>query len=141
MEVNDTSPLMVWQTKTGKVLYRFMGENGGVTAIAMHPNGKEMASGNYHPNYDYTFGSSIKIWDLEKGILRQTLRPGLPDEQHQIYEGEFRIHSPRESSIRTLLYSREGRSLLSGSYGFTPWLWNLKTGKIEKVFRHKGCKP
>ena len=123
MEISSgvfSSPLMVWEVTTGKVRYRFMENNDIVTTIAMHPNRKEMASGNDEHNQ----GTSIKIWDLEKGTLLQTLRPSLTKE-HKLIEENYATPSPRESLIRASRYNKNGQALLSGSYDFTPWLWNL----------------
>jgi WD40 repeat protein len=100
----------VWDWATGQQVRTLTGHSHWVTALAISPNGRTLASGS--------LDGTIHLWDLPSGTLRATL---------------FARH------VTTLAFSPDGSTLASGSRlistvapkTFHPLqLWNVATGEL-----------
>jgi len=92
-----------------KTLNGYIGE---VNAIALTPDGQTLASGSL---------STIKIWNLKTGELRNNIRDA------------------HAGKITTLAISPNGEILVSGSADKTIKIWDLKTSKLLKdIPAHEG---
>ena len=79
-------------------------------ALAFSPDGRDLAvGGNAKPNY-------IQIWDWQGGQVVKSL-PG------------------HGNAVLSLVYSRDGKQLLSGSYDNTAQIWNVASGTNRLVGR------
>jgi RNA polymerase sigma factor (sigma-70 family) len=123
--VGPTSPdgppaaglVTVWNVATGEILHTLEGHGGVVRAVAMAPNGKIFASGNFGP-------AEVRLWDIATGKLIWAIKAGklevlsltfAPDGKTLIYcdhEGVFEINvltgkTTRAITRTTLMPGRE----------------------------------
>jgi WD40 repeat protein len=84
-----------------KTLYS---HTGGVNAVAISPDGQELASGSVD--------KTVKIWDLRTGELLLTL-------------------SGHTSEVWAIAISPDGKTLASGSGDRTIKLWDMATGELR----------
>ncbi len=59
------SNLLIWNAKTGKVLYKLTGQTGSVNCCSFSPDGKRLVSGNEN--------GSVRIWGMDDGDLLQLI--------------------------------------------------------------------
>ncbi|MBD2128702.1 serine/threonine protein kinase [Microcoleus sp. ZQ-A2] len=85
------------------------GDSNSLSPVAISPDGKTLASGSED--------GTIKLWDLQTGKLRNTLKgPPSPDK--------------RSKSVRAIAFSPDGKTLASGGEDNGIKVWNLGTGKL-----------
>ena len=113
-----------------RVIRRFEGHKGPVSAVAVAPDGKRILSASGWPQGDRT----IRLWDVATG---SELRRFLSDET----DPGPRTRGPREApgEVRAIAFTPDGKQALSGSTGGILQLWDLETGKeIRRFLGHKG---
>ncbi len=100
----------VWDADSGKEVEEPIDSGADyVFALAFSPDGTKLAIGtNDQPNY-------LKIRDLQTGETRQL--PG------------------HTNTIVSVVYSKDGRKLLTSSYDGTARLWDLTTGRVLQSLR------
>jgi WD40 repeat protein/uncharacterized caspase-like protein len=98
-------------TASGRVLHSFQDSNG-IWATALSPDGTRVAVGTFG-----TLGTdkSVKLWDATTGRLVRRL------------EGHAQ-------GVRSIVFSPDGASLLSGSDDATIKHWNVATGQLLRTF-------
>jgi serine/threonine protein kinase len=87
-------------------LHTLAGHSNAIATIAIHPNGRSVASGGYD--------TSIKIWHVGTGALISSL-------------------SGHHQPVMCLAFSREGSQLISGSVDDTIKVWNLHTELLQYI--------
>lgn len=106
---SNHATIEVWSLTTGQRIRSLRGHSQWVTALAISPNGKTLASGS--------LDGTINIWDLQSGILQATLFT---------------------DGVTVLAFSPDGSTLASGSRlinpaqtsGFSPiQIWDMSTGR------------
>src|SRR5579884_2622638 len=90
----------VWELATGKLQHEFPGHYDETRAVALSPDGKNLATAD---------GSTIRFWDLDAGRQVRQLKSPL-------------------GAIEGLAFSADGKTLASGHAGQTVLLWDLTTG-------------
>ncbi len=90
----------MWDVQSGTCVRIFPGHNGPVTAIAISPEGKTMASAGAD--------NIIRLWDLGSGNLMQSM-------------------VGHEGTISSLEFSKNGGLLASGSEDDTVRIWNTQS--------------
>lgn len=106
--------VLVWSPSTGRLIWNHDGHASQVNAVAISPNGRQLASGSND--------MAIRLWDVRTGRLLKTL------------DG----HTVR---VLALAYSPDGRMLASGSAGHgAVKLWEVVwTGReIRTLGGHAG---
>jgi WD40 repeat protein len=97
-----TAKSIQWDAATGNKLRTLAGHNGGVTAIAFAPDGKQVATASS----DHT----AIIWDAATGTKIHALQG----------------HS---NGISSLAFGRDGKQLLTGGGDGATIIWNVADGK------------
>ncbi len=113
------SSVLSWDVATGSVLNRFEARNSYVSCLALSRDGKTLAVGYDHPSLpvgDGSDDSTIKLWDVARGVEERTLRG----------------HS---DAITSLAFSPDAAVLLSGSKDKTVKLWDVSGGKERRTLR------
>ena len=125
------SPVMVWDSDLENPIHELLGHEDPPAALAISLDGKQVATGGYD--------GTIRLWDIMEGKLVKTLKTKIPVGTSDLFESQRVIHP--NQPVRTLTFTSDGQYIVSGSYKFTPWLWDREKGKVVKVYRDKGCKP
>ncbi len=94
------------------------GHDGPVFAVAYSPDGKTAVSGS--------FDQSLILWDVATGEIIRQFGPDNPDTA-DVIEGHSHY-------VRTVAFSADGKTILSGSADTTMIWWNAETGAIIRVF-------
>ena len=122
-----------------------------VQAIAFSPDGRTLASSGYSANY------VIRLWDTDTGKLRNTIdgyeeildltfspdgtmlagNGGWPDFPIRLWSVATRqLHRTLLGFTRStsaLLFSEDGKTLISGSIDNSIRLWDVHTGELERL--------
>ncbi|AFZ21800.1 serine/threonine-protein kinase [Allocoleopsis franciscana] len=92
------------------------GDSNSFSPVAISPDGKTLASGSED--------GTIKLWDLQTGKLRNTLkRPPSSDK--------------RSKAVRAIAFSPDGKSLASGGEDNGIKVWNLDTKTLLHTLSEK----
>jgi WD40 repeat protein/predicted Ser/Thr protein kinase len=106
--------IKVWDAVTGKEETTLRGygyDNGWVPSISFSPDGKFIVSG---------WGNEIKIWNVSTGTEIMTLRG-------------------HDGPTMSVIFSKDGKNIVSGSMDNTIKVWDTATGKIVLTLRgHEG---
>jgi WD40 repeat protein len=134
---------MLWDARTGEVIYRLRGHLAGVRGVLFHPAGAWLASSSSD--------ATVKLWGVDSGREVQTfLKTGggpvafSPDGRWMASEradqkglidiwdvasGRLRFQLAGHShSIQCLAFSPDGTRLVSSSVDQTAKLWDMATG-------------
>lgn len=96
--------IKVWNLKPRKPYYTLTSFGNPSYALAIHPNGYLLASGNNK--------GEVEFWNLRTGERISTFKP------HQ-------------EAISNLIFSPDGKTIISGSYDHTIKIWDATTGKLK----------
>jgi hypothetical protein len=117
--------LRLWDTASGREVWRQQEAPGGVWCVAVSPDGQYALSslGMYEKGAGWVRGSdhAIRLWDLSTRKLVRT------------FEGHT-------DELRGLAFSPDGKYALSASLDGTARLWEVSTGKEVRRFEgHTGA--
>jgi WD40 repeat protein len=137
---DETGVIKVWELSTGLEKYAlrehfretvtpnartvqesFRREPVGISSVAIRRDSETFASGDLN--------GYIKIWDLKTGKLLRTLRTF-----RELGEGSAKSFT--YSSVESMIFSSDGRTLASGGSNNTVptfMVWNLSTGEVIRT--------
>ena len=108
-ELTEPGELLIWRIQTGELKHRLkhkanvqpVKDQGSVTGVAFHPNGKEIAIASSD--------GTVRVWDLNTETIQLTLKG-------------------HEKSVRRVTYSPDGTRLASAGRDQTVRIWDAKDG-------------
>lgn len=101
----------LWDTRTGSLLRTLRGHSTNIGALEFSPDGTRLASGEAPLGWQRGRGTyAIKLWDVASG-------------------GELQTIADVEYPLFGLMFSPDGKSLLSGGTAKVLDLWSLETGR------------
>ncbi|HEY1192354.1 MAG TPA: protein kinase [Gemmata sp.] len=146
----------VWDARTDKELLRLPhGGLGIVTSVAVHPNGRLIAT-LARKHWDPHAGGGVRLWDADTGALLQTwafpncdyrdsrltfspdgkrLAAGSPDGRVYLWDMTARrgaaVLEGHPGQVRDVAFSPDGKLLASCGHfaGGAVWVWDVATGK------------
>jgi WD40 repeat protein len=98
--------LILWDLETGRLVRRFVGHTGPVYGAAISPDGRWVAS--------VSRDQTMQLWDLATG--------------KELFRGPF------FASVRSIAFSKDGTSIVTGDDIGKISLWDSKTGKDRLWF-------
>jgi len=109
--------MRVWEAETGKQIGGFAGAIDSVRCMAVSPDGKLLAAGHFGKANG---PGTVRLWDIDQAV-------------------EVRIMEGHNLEITSVVFSPDGKTLLSSSYDKTLRLWDVGTGKeLKRLAGHLG---
>jgi WD40 repeat protein len=143
--------LHLWEVATGKVHRRFLGHTAPIERLALSPNGKVLASS--------CLGGTLRLWDTDTGKETRSLPidkghrvQGMqftPDSKHLAFNNRsdqgiqlvdvaggklIRAFKGHKDNVDELVFTADGKTLLSGGADHTIRAWDVASGKEQRRF-------
>lgn len=142
--------MKLWEVETGREIRTFTGHKGGVSLVAISPDGRQILSASNDPV------TSLKLWDFstgrEKGsidnvgnirslaispngkraLIGGKISPWLMDLTTGTRMITFKGHT---GGVESVAFSPDGEYALSGSWDDTMKLWDVATGREIRTFK------
>ncbi|VTR97370.1 WD40 repeat domain-containing protein [Tuwongella immobilis] len=119
----------IWDAEKGQVVKEIKAHLNAtmqpevVYGVAWSPDGKQVVSAS--------FDRSLKLWDVASGNLVR---------EFKAYDEKTNPKGHREA-IFAVVWTADGKSLISGSSDRTIRVWNVADGTVQREFVHPGLKP
>ena len=114
--------IILWDMETRDVIHTISEHEDDVWAVAFSPDGKILASGG---------GDKVSLWDVQTAELLQTFRRPIdreiPVDAPEELTGDVPTDLPANAT--SIVFSPDGKVLVSGSYDATIRLWDIATGE------------
>lgn len=103
---NVGNSVILYSTKTTKILHTLMGHSGAITSFAFSPDGQTFATASAD--------ETVRVWNVQTG------------QQLKVLQGS--------SAINAVAFSPDGNLLVTGSSDGTLTFWGVQSGKPLKSF-------
>ena len=118
--------VILWDLRTGDAIHTISEHEDDVWTVAFSPDGTQLASGG---------GDTVSLWDVATAELLQTFRRPLdivlPVDTPEELTGDVPTDLPANAT--SIVFSPDGKVLVSGSYDRTIRLWDIATGEQLKT--------
>jgi len=164
--LRDTAGVVdVWQLDTGTLRATYRGHSGGVTALAVSPDSKLLATGSLDKTvvlWDTATGQertrslmipAFVVWSVAFAPDGKTLAIATgPDDFRLRQPGDIKLWDVATETVRTTLrghsravtsivFSPDGRSLISGSADTTVRFWDTSTSREYGLLKGHQAAP
>jgi len=117
----DRGDVATWDAKTHKLIRRRDDQTKWVRCVAFSPDGKLVVSSGYDP--------TIRIWDAASGQEFKVLGPWIAN---------LKSLNPWDVNTRSIIFSRDGKTLVAGSQSGTLASWKVGTWETLQSFKTEG---
>lgn len=108
---------ILWDAE-GNQKKQFIGAGDTISAVTFSADGKEILTGSKN--------GSVKLWNVEAtGTEIKAFTKEFKDRDNPSHKG----------TVNSVVFSKDGKYILSGSSDGTAKLWDKKTGKVRKRFQ------
>lgn len=139
-ELPEPAETLVWNASTGALLHilKFKDsiewdlenktlEQYSVAALTFDPQNKKLATA--------VSDGAVQIWDLEKGVVTQTLKGHTGKSGHAGVDKTTGRIRGRSSAVLRVVYSPDGNRIAAAGYDRTVRVWDVATGNEVRSFR------
>jgi len=118
---DDTGIVKLWNADDGRLITTFQTKRGPVSAIAISPGGKTVATGELVTNTrtQVTRGA-VSLWNVDTGVARPI------------------THGDGIEPCASLSFSPDGRHLAGGHFFGQILLWNVASGNLQHRLKGHG---
>ena len=137
---SDYATIKLWDVASGALRQTLTGHSlDAILSVSFSPDGKLVASGNvnfhlFGPDGKAvaltTGGSTIKIWDVASGTLRQTLAAHSDDEPSIAFSPDGKLLA---SGIQFAFFGPDLKPRVARSDEMTVSLWDVATGALRQT--------
>jgi RNA polymerase sigma factor (sigma-70 family) len=157
--------IKVWDAKSGKLLRAFVTPGQVIEAVALSPDGKKVAAGEYESD-----GVKMHVWDVKSGeLLKKLAAEGMnyraaalsPDGRWVVGAGyargrgegsegkvvvweletgkvRYELTDPEMGTVLAVALSPDGKLLAAGGFDGMVRAWEIETGKRKHLLKPAG---
>ena len=122
---SDDKTIRLWSAETGILQQTLKGHEDCITSVTFSPDSKLIASGSGD--------KTVQLWSAEISTLQSTLA----GHKNQIGTLQSTL-AGHKNLVKSIAFSPDSKSIVSGSYDETVKLWSAETGTLQLTLpRHR----
>lgn len=143
--------IMLWDVNTGEILQTFTGHSDEIMSLIFSPDGSQIISAG---------DRTIRFWDVETGETSRVIEQdnavwaiALSPDGKQLLSTDYdemilrsaqtgeeiRSFDGHSAPIRGFAFNSDGSRIVSASYDYTAFVWDVETGEIiHELEEHSG---
>jgi WD40 repeat protein len=142
----DANTAILWDVASGKWLRTFQGHTGPVDSVAFSPDGRQVLTGAR------AWDNAVILWDAASGqklhrFKNTYIAAFSPDGRQMLTWSQdmilrdaasgqkLRTFKGRTGEVSSVVFSPDGRHVLTGSWDKTAILWDVASGKKLRTFQ------
>ena len=120
---SDDHTVMLWDAATGRLLRTLTGAVDYFTCITFSPDGRTIACATRDSSL------TIRLWDAKTGEELRTIT-----DHGELFDKDPNLGGP----VASVVFSPDGKTLISGGYNGSIIFWNVATGQLLRYFWASG---
>lgn len=121
--------IKVWNSQSSQLMLDLEAHGEAALSVAFSPDGQRIASGGED--------GKAHVWNVNTKTLLQTMNPDSEEKTRKWFSREMTTLAG--GTVQTVKFGGDGQLLFTAGYGYPPTVWDVKTGKVLKIFRGQGC--